>query len=72
MKFSVQVKPNSRRNEVAPREDGSLLVFVDVPPVEGRANKKLIEVLARHFGKPKRSITIVSGVRGKHKIVEVL
>lgn len=72
MKITVQVKPNARKNEVQVREDGTYLVKVSVPPIEGRANEKLIEVLSVHFGKPKRSFQILSGRRGKHKIVEIL
>jgi uncharacterized protein len=72
MKISVLVKPNARKDEVALREDGVYVVKVAVPPIEGRANERLIEVLAGHFKKPKRSFEIVSGQRGKHKIVEIL
>ena len=72
MKITVQVKPNARKNEVQFREDGTYLVKVAAPPVEGRANQKLIEVLATHFGRPKRSFQILSGSRGKRKIVEIL
>lgn len=72
MKLSIQVKPNARKNEVAVREDGGLIVHVTVPPIEGRANEKVIEVLAKYLGKPKRNITIASGRKGKHKIVEVV
>lgn len=72
MKLSIQVKPNARTNEVTVREDGSLLVHVNVPPIEGRANEKVVEVLAKYLGKPKRNITIISGRKGKRKIVEVV
>jgi uncharacterized protein (TIGR00251 family) len=72
MKITVQVKPNARFNEVRKREDGSYLVKVSAPPIEGRANEKLIEVLSAYFGKPKRNIQILSGGRGKHKIIEIL
>jgi uncharacterized protein (TIGR00251 family) len=72
MKITVQVKPNARKNEVQLRDNGTYLVKVSVPPIEGRANEKLIEVLSAHFGKPKRCFEIVSGTRGKHKIVEIL
>jgi uncharacterized protein (TIGR00251 family) len=71
MKITVHVKPNARTNEVELKDDGSYLVKVSVPPIEGRANEKLIEILAEHFHKPKRSIRISSGTRGKHKIVEI-
>jgi len=71
MKFTVHVKPNSRRQAVEVREDGSLQVYLSAPPIEGRANEQLIELLADHFGKAKRDISIVAGRRGKLKIVEV-
>ena len=72
MKITIQVKPNARKNEVELREDGTYLVKVSAPPIEGRANEKVIEVLSAHFKKPKRDIQILSGSRGKHKIVEIL
>ncbi len=72
MKITVQVKPNARKDEVQIREDGTYVVKVSVPPIEGRANEKLIEVLSAHFRRPKRSLRILSGSRGRHKIVEIL
>jgi len=72
MRLRVVVKPNARKNVVKVREDGSLIVYVSAPPREGRANQKVIEVLAEHFRKPKRHIAIVSGTRGKQKIIEIV
>jgi uncharacterized protein (TIGR00251 family) len=71
VKFNVVVKSNARKNAVETRQDGSLVVYVSTPPIEGRANERLVQVLAEHFGRPKRDIVIVSGVRSKRKIVEV-
>ncbi|MBI3112637.1 MAG: DUF167 domain-containing protein [Ignavibacteriales bacterium] len=72
MKLSIQVKTNAKKNEVTVREDGSLLVAVNVPPIEGKANKRVIDVLAQYLGRPKSTIIIVKGKKGKHKIVEIL
>lgn len=71
MTIHVLVKTNARKESVEVREDGSLFVCVNVPPVEGKANQKVIELLARYFAKPKSAVTIVRGLRSKHKIVEV-
>lgn len=71
MKITVRVKPNARQDEVTVGDDGVFIVKVSVPPIEGRANERLIEVLAAHFKKPKRSVQILTGLRGKHKIVEI-
>lgn len=72
MKFSVIVKTRSRTEGVEPGANGELVVKVRTPPIEGRANKRVIEILADHFGKPKSAVSIVSGKTGKHKIVEIL
>ena len=71
MKISVRVKPNARQNEVAKLDNGTYRVNVTVPPVEGKANEKVIEVLAEYFGKPKRCFTIVKGTTSKEKIIEM-
>jgi len=71
MKYTIKIKTNSRKNEVTLAEDGTLNIFVTVPPIEGKANKKLIELLSEYFKKPKRCISIVAGLRSKIKIVEI-
>lgn len=72
MKITVRVKPNARKNEVKQIDANNFVVSVSVPPVEGKANEKVIELLSEYFGKPKRSINILRGMTGKIKIVEIL
>jgi len=72
MKINVIVKPNSKKNSIAPNTDGSLVVHVNAPPIEGKANKILIELLADYFNVPKSSIEIVTGLKSKNKIIKVL
>jgi uncharacterized protein (TIGR00251 family) len=71
MKITVQVKPNARKETVTVREDGVYVVQVSAPPIEGKANERLIEVLSKHFHRPKRAIEILRGMHGRHKIVEI-
>jgi len=71
MKISIKVKPNARKNEVKQIDNNNFVVSVSVPPIEGKANEKVIELLAEFFGKSKRSITILHGRSGKMKIVNV-
>lgn len=72
MKISVRVKTNARKNEVKMVDEGNFIVSVSVPPVEGKANEKIIELVADHFGKPKRSVSIIRGFTGKTKLIEIL
>ncbi len=70
MKIRVRVKPGSRRVGVENMGD-FLLVRVKSPPVEGRANREMIEVLSDYFGVPKSRIRIVAGKSSRDKLVEI-
>ncbi len=70
-KISIKVKPNSKKEGIIPNDDGSLTVRVNVPPVEGKANERVVELLAEHFDKPKSKITLVSGHKSKIKIFQI-
>ena len=72
MKITIRVKPNARKNDVQKVAENQFVVTVIAPPVEGKANEKVIEVLAEYFHKPKRSVTIVRGKTAKEKIIEIL
>jgi len=71
MKLSIKVIPNARKSEVV-KETGFLKVKVDAPAKEGKANKRLIEILAEHFKIPKSKIKILKGHNSKNKLVEIL
>ncbi len=71
MKKSVKVKPNSKQQSMIEEEDGSLTVHLKSPPVDGKANKELVELLAKKFAVPKSHITIQVGLSGRNKVVEI-
>ncbi len=71
MKLSVTVKPFSRQAKVL-QKDKELIVYVDAAPVEGKANRRLIELCAGHFGVPKSRIRLLSGGSGRRKILEII
>lgn len=68
MKITVQVKPNSKKEAVELLPDGTYLVRVNVPPVEGRANERAQELLAQFFKCSKTSISLVFGHKNKRKV----
>ena len=72
MKITIRVKPNARKNEVKQIDTRNYIVSVTAPPVEGRANEKVVEVLAEYFGKPKRCVILLRGETGKIKVIEIL
>jgi uncharacterized protein (TIGR00251 family) len=70
-RVAVRVIPRSSKNVVEGERDGRLVVRVTAPPVDSAANDAVVETLAAAFGLPKRSITIVAGLRSKNKTVEI-
>ena len=71
MKYWVQVKPRSKVSKVQKMLDGSLTVWVAAPPVEGKANAVVVEVLAKYLKVPKSAVMIKSGLSGKRKLIEI-
>lgn len=71
MKINVIVKPNAKYSEVIRISKFDYKVSVDAPAEEGKANARLIEILAEHFEVPKSFISILRGFKSKNKIVAV-
>lgn len=71
MKISVKVKTNSKVESVEKLLDGSYLVRVRTPPIDGKANERIRELLAEYFDSPKSQIEIVAGFKGKRKTFEI-
>jgi uncharacterized protein (TIGR00251 family) len=47
------------------------MVRLSVPPVEGKANEQLVEIVAKHFGVAKSLVHIVSGQSSRVKTLEI-
>lgn len=71
MQKKVKVKPNSKKQTIEESIDGSLTVHLKSPPVDGKANKELIELLAKKFDVPKSQIQIKSGLSSRTKLIEI-
>jgi len=67
----VRVIPRARKTEFAGERDGSLVIRVAAPPVEGAANDALIEFLAQALGVTRRAVQIVGGEHARTKRVAV-
>lgn len=72
MKISVVAHPNARN----PRIEEDLLktfhVYVQAPPLEGKANRAVIEALTDYFGTKKGKIILLRGEKSKHKVFEIV
>jgi len=71
-RLTVRVQPRASRNEVIGFDtDGALKVRVTAPPVDGEANRAVIELMAKTLGVAKSRVRIVRGESSRVKVVEV-
>ena len=71
MKISVIVHPNSKKARIEKDLLGTLHIYVNQPPLGGKANKATIEALADYFKTSKSNISLISGTKTKHKLFEI-
>ena len=71
MLLRVQVKPNSKTNSVSIDDAGTIRIKIHAPPVDGKANKYLVEYLAELFNLPKSKIEITKGQSSSHKTIKL-
>lgn len=76
MKISVHVKPGSRRESIEWVEnlfgERTLVVKIREKPVDGEANRGLIEALSDFLDIPKSRVQIIRGHTSREKVVEII
>lgn len=72
MRIYVKVIPKSSQNKLEKISEGEYKAWLNAPPVDGKANEALIELLADNFKISKSLISIVGGKTARKKIVDIL
>ena len=62
----LKISPNASKNEIIKTPDG-VKIKITSQPVDGKANKCLVEFLSKQFKIPKSSIEIIRGETSKEK-----
>lgn len=71
MDIFVKVIPGARQEKVKHTVGGHYRVHVKTPPEKGKANERLVELLAEYFGISRRQVVIRSGKTSRLKRVVV-
>jgi uncharacterized protein (TIGR00251 family) len=70
-RIQIQVLPRSSSNEILGKMDGCYKVRLTAPPVEGKANRALKDLIAKRLGIPKADVEIVSGKKSRLKSIRI-
>ena len=71
VRIVVRVNPRASRNRITVAADGSLVVHVTSAPVDGAANRAVIETIADAFNLTRRAISIAKGETSRTKTIEL-
>jgi len=71
LKVRIHVQPRAKRNEIAGVYNGALKIRVTASPVDGAANRAVVEYLAGRLGISKSKLAILSGARSRDKNLRV-
>ena len=69
VRFEVRAKPRASKSRVLGVRERALVVSLAAAPVEGEANRELVETLSAALGLPRRDVTIVRGDSSRVKLV---
>jgi uncharacterized protein (TIGR00251 family) len=70
-KLWVTVKPLAKKESIAQRSDSDYVVSLRAPAREGKANGRLVELLADHFHTAKTHVRIIRGHSSRKKLIEI-
>lgn len=67
----VYCQAGARYTQVDGWHDGRLKIRLKAPPVEGKANKALVEWLSRRLGLPTSQVRISAGAKSRFKTLQI-
>lgn len=71
MEVRVQVRTNTRREKFERISENEFAISVREKAEGNAANRRLLELVALHFGVPKKSVRIIRGHRVFTKVISV-
>jgi len=68
--LTIKVTPNAKKTLI--KKEGNIIkVYLQVPAIEGKANKELIRVLAEYYHVRKSDIEIIKGLKSRNKTISI-
>ena len=70
--LKIRVIPKAKKTAFSGRRDDELVLRLNAPALEGKANRAAIEFLSGFFGVAKSAVSLVSGEKSRHKIFQIV
>lgn len=69
--LNIYIQPAARVSQLSGLHDGRIKLKVSAPPVDGAANKAVVDFFAKFFLVAKSKVLIISGEKSRNKVVLV-
>jgi len=70
--LKIRVIPNAKKSEFSGYRDNELVLRLNAPPVEGKANKAAVDFLADYFNVTRSAVVLLRGESSRHKIFQIV
>jgi uncharacterized protein (TIGR00251 family) len=69
--IEITVSPKSSQSKIVVNEEDTIKVYLNSPPVDGKANAELLKILSKTLGIAKSGIEIIRGQSGRKKTLRI-
>lgn len=70
VRVEIKVIPNASKERVT-EEEGRLKVYVNASPEKGKANTRVLELIADRYGVKRNAVKMIRGKLSRNKLLEV-
>ena len=71
LRLACKIIPNAKNTCIQTVENNELRIRLKTLPIEGRANKELIKIIAKQLKLSKQQVQIKRGTNNRHKTLSV-
>ena len=69
--IDIKVVPKSSRSKITINDSGEIKVYLNSPPIDGKANAEVIKLFSKQLHIAKSKIAIIRGDKGKQKRLSI-
>ncbi|MFC1598412.1 DUF167 domain-containing protein [Patescibacteria group bacterium] len=69
--YTIKVIPNSKINKIVEQDESFLKIKLTAPATDNKANKALLDFLAKEFKISKKNIIIIKGNKNRNKSIKI-
>jgi uncharacterized protein (TIGR00251 family) len=69
--IEITVSPKSSQSKIVVKDEETIKIYLNAPPVDGNANAELIKLLSKKLGIAKSRIEIIRGQSGRKKTLRI-